>query len=198
MEPKGSLPHQHEPAICPFPQSDQFSPCLPIALREDPSILLLSSHHFLGLPSGLFRLVYPSKPLMHLSGLPYGPHDLPPHPKLILLDLITRIIYDEDHRRNLAKSTGRGGESTMGIRNFNLWRNEVTKRGEVCFEPVLNIHTTLSPTHPIFLFAPLSTAYLKKLLLTTKMLQGHCHSLLPPHPKSRLWWEQQIRKSLIM
>ena len=84
---------------------DQSSPCLPVALLEDPSILLLSSHHCLGLLSGLFHPVYPTKPLMHLFSLPYVPHDLPPHPKFILLDLITRIIYDEDHRRNLAKSS---------------------------------------------------------------------------------------------
>ena len=51
----------------------------------------------------------------------------PIYPQLILLDLITRIIFDEDHRRNLSAL---GGGSTMGIRNFNLRRNEVTKRGK--------------------------------------------------------------------
>jgi len=87
------------------------------------------------------RSIYPSKPLMHLSGLLYVPHELPPHTKLILLDLITRIIYDEDHRRNLAKSTGGREKSTMGIRNFNLWRSEVTKRGKSALnQPLLYIN----------------------------------------------------------
>ena len=27
MEPKGSLPHLQVPAICPYPETDQFSPC---------------------------------------------------------------------------------------------------------------------------------------------------------------------------
>ena len=37
MEPKGSLPHSHEPAICPCPESDRSSPCPHIPLLEDPS-----------------------------------------------------------------------------------------------------------------------------------------------------------------
>jgi len=151
MEPKGSLPHQHEPTICPFLQPDQSSPCLPVALLAEPSILLLSSHHCLGLLSGPFHPVYPSKPLMHLSGLPYVPLDLPPHPKLILLDLITRIIYDEDHRRNLAKSTGWGAKSTVGIRNFNLWRSEATKRGKFVLNQSL-IYTQPFPPLTQFLY----------------------------------------------
>jgi hypothetical protein len=145
---------------CPFPQPDQASPCLSVALLEDPSILLLSSHHYLGLLSGLFCPVYPSKPLMHLSGLPHMPHDLPPHPKLILLDLITRIIYDEDHRHNLAKSTG-GAKSTMGIRNFNLWRSEVTKRGKfVLNQSLIYIHPF--PHSPNFFICTSFNSVVKK------------------------------------
>jgi len=36
VEPEGSLPRLHEPAICPYPKPDQFSPCPPIPLPEDP------------------------------------------------------------------------------------------------------------------------------------------------------------------
>jgi len=52
MEPEGSLPHSQVLAICPYSEPDQSSP------RPHPtswrSILILSSHLSLGLPSGLF------------------------------------------------------------------------------------------------------------------------------------------------
>jgi hypothetical protein len=35
MEPRGSLPHEQQPAICPYPEPDQSSPCPPIPLLED-------------------------------------------------------------------------------------------------------------------------------------------------------------------
>jgi hypothetical protein len=35
MEPEGSLPHSQEPATCPYPERDQSSPFLPIAIFED-------------------------------------------------------------------------------------------------------------------------------------------------------------------
>jgi hypothetical protein len=36
MEPKGSLPHSHVPATCPYPEPDQSSPYPHIPLPEDP------------------------------------------------------------------------------------------------------------------------------------------------------------------
>jgi hypothetical protein len=36
MEPEGSLPHSQVPTICPYPEPDQSSLCLPIAHLEDP------------------------------------------------------------------------------------------------------------------------------------------------------------------
>ena len=36
MEFEGSLPHSQAPAVCPYPEADQFSPYSPIPLLEDP------------------------------------------------------------------------------------------------------------------------------------------------------------------
>jgi hypothetical protein len=69
MEHKGSLPHPQEPARCPYPEPDQFSPCpLPTSWGH---ILILSPHLRLGLPSGLFPPVKPVKALCDLSSPPY-------------------------------------------------------------------------------------------------------------------------------
>ena len=35
MEPEGSLPHSQVPAICPYPEPDQSSPCFHIPLSKD-------------------------------------------------------------------------------------------------------------------------------------------------------------------
>jgi hypothetical protein len=50
MEPKGSLPHSQAPATCPYPAPDKSSPCPHFTSWR--SILILSSHIRLGLPSG--------------------------------------------------------------------------------------------------------------------------------------------------
>jgi len=58
MKHKGSLPCSQEPATDPFTsQMIQFTPSYPISLI---SILMLSSHLPLRLPSGLFRSIYPT------------------------------------------------------------------------------------------------------------------------------------------
>jgi hypothetical protein len=58
-EPKGSLPCSQGPSTGPTPEPDQSSPYHPIlSLR---SILILSAHLRLGLPSGLFHSGLPTK-----------------------------------------------------------------------------------------------------------------------------------------
>ena len=94
MEPEGSLPLSQVPAICSYPKPYHFIPCLslPTSWR---SILILSSHLSLGLPSGLFPSGFPTKTM-------YTPLLSPIRAKrsahIILLHLITRIILVEKYR----------------------------------------------------------------------------------------------------
>ena len=91
MEPEGSLPHSQVPATCPYPEPALSSPH-PTAWR---SILILSSHQRLGLPSGLFPPCFPTKTLY----MPLPSHKRATYPVyLILLDFITRTILGEKYR----------------------------------------------------------------------------------------------------
>jgi hypothetical protein len=93
MEHEGSLPHSQDPASCPWPEPDQCSQYLyHISWR---SISIWCSHLRLRLRSGLFPLGLPTKIL-------YVPLSLSIratcHVHLIFLDLITRIIFGDEHR----------------------------------------------------------------------------------------------------
>jgi len=93
MEPESSLPHSHEPAICPSPKPHQSSPYPHIPLPEDPFNIILPS---MPESSGWFFFsVLPTKTL-------YTPLHASIHAKcpalLILLGLITRTILGEQYR----------------------------------------------------------------------------------------------------
>ena len=94
METEGSLLYLQVPTTCPCSQPDQYSPCLPHPTSWK-SILILSSHPCLGLPSGLFPSGFPTKTL-------YTPLLAPKHAtrptNLILLDFITWTILGEEYR----------------------------------------------------------------------------------------------------
>jgi hypothetical protein len=94
MEPEGSSPYTQQPATRPYPEPDQSSlrPPHPTSRR---SILILSSHLRLGLPSGLFPSGFPTKALYAPLLSPIRA-TCPAH--LSLLDLITRMIFSEDYR----------------------------------------------------------------------------------------------------
>jgi len=64
MEPKGSLLGSQGPTTCPYPVPHNSCPQPPhMSLR---SILILPSHLYLGLSSGLFLSGFPNKPLYAL------------------------------------------------------------------------------------------------------------------------------------
>ena len=60
MEPKGSWPYSEVVITCPYPETDQSMPPHPTAWI---SILILSSHLCLGLPSGLCPWGFPTRTL---------------------------------------------------------------------------------------------------------------------------------------
>jgi hypothetical protein len=53
MEPEGSSPYSQQPATCPYPEPDRSRLCPHPTSRR--SILVLSSHLRLGLPSGVLQ-----------------------------------------------------------------------------------------------------------------------------------------------
>jgi hypothetical protein len=83
MELEGSLPCSQEPSTGPYPEPDQ---CSPISPR---SILILSTHLRLGLPSGVFPFRFPTNILYAFRFVAIRA-TFPAH--LILFDFIILII----------------------------------------------------------------------------------------------------------
>jgi hypothetical protein len=92
MEPKGSSPHPQAHATCPYPELAPSSPHTHIPLHEK-SILILSSHLRLGLPSGL---------------LPSGMHMLQSLFYLTIVLHVSGIIIThlQEHRTTVTTASG--------------------------------------------------------------------------------------------
>jgi hypothetical protein len=93
MEPKGSIPCSQEPSTGPYPkprQSNQHHPILSL-LR---SILILSTHLHLGLPSGLFLSGF-STNILYVFLFSTIRATYPVH---LLLDLIILIILGKEYK----------------------------------------------------------------------------------------------------
>ena len=92
MEPNGSFPCLQEPAICPYSEPDQSTPCSPSYFLEiNPNIIF---PYMPGFSKGLFPLGFPHKTL-------YAPVLSSIHAMcsthLILIDLKIRIICGEEY-----------------------------------------------------------------------------------------------------
>ena len=100
MEPENSIPPLTQTASCPCPEPDQPSPCSPLHPTSWRSILVLSSHLRLDLPSGLLPSGFPTETL-------YAPLLFPIRATctthFMLLDLITRKMFGE--YRSLSSSS---------------------------------------------------------------------------------------------
>jgi len=107
MEPEGSLPHSQVPATCHWASSIQSIPPHPTYWR---SILILSSHLRLCLPSGLFLSGFPTKTLYtslfspHTRYMPrpsnsrfYHPNNIGWGVQIIKLPVPLRPNYSSQH-----------------------------------------------------------------------------------------------------
>jgi hypothetical protein len=91
MEPKGSLRCSQEPSTGPYPEPDRSSP---YHLR---SLLILSTHLRLGLPSGLFPSGVPTNILYAFL---FSPIRATCRAHLILLRFIILIMFEDNNNTN--------------------------------------------------------------------------------------------------
>jgi len=89
-----------------------------------------------------------------------------------------------EHSRNLANNTGQA-ESIMGIKSFNLWRNQIRKREKIDLnQSLIYIHPFPLHLNQFVLFAHLQLSSRKKKNYSEvdKILEGIFHLLDTPPP----------------
>jgi len=127
MEPEGSLLHLQESTTCPYPKPDQSSPCTPLSHFRK-SILILSSHRWLGLPSGLFPSGFPTKilyaPILSRLCATCSTH-------VILLNLITWIIFGEEYRSEATHYVVFSTPITSSLLGANILLNTLSLRSSL-------------------------------------------------------------------
>ena len=126
MEPEGSLPHSQMPTTCPYPEPFRSIPYHPHP-TSGRSILILSYHLLLGLPSGVFPSAFPTKPHYIPLFSPIWMHNMPgiylaslgilgPH-----LELCSVYINVSGLPRNFVPLWGRGA---CGFNKFSWGQRE--------------------------------------------------------------------------
>jgi len=127
MEPESSLPHSQKHATCPYPESARSSP-YPPHLTSWSSILILSSHLRLCLPSGLFPPGFPIKTLYTPLPSPIRA-TWPAHP--IILYFIARKLLGEEYRAlssSLCSFIHRESVRYEGLRIWCSWERDLSTR----------------------------------------------------------------------
>ena len=162
MEPEGSLPHSQVPVICPYPEPARSSPPPLPHPTSGRSILIITSHLCLGLPSGLFPSVFPTKP----------PYTSLLSPTLatctvyLILDSITRMIFGEQYRSLKSSCSFLHSPLTSSLLGYNILLNTLFSN-TLSLHPSLNVSNQVS--HPyktkrknIFLYILKYTSYYLK------------------------------------
>jgi hypothetical protein len=94
MEPEGTLPWLQEPATGPYPKPRQI-PSMTSHLISLRSVLILSSHLHVYLPSGFFPSGFHTK-ILHAFLFSLMRATFPAH--LIMFDMIILIIFGEEYK----------------------------------------------------------------------------------------------------